>query len=210
MSTSTGDRAFTQSCWLEREYSHADPAHSRLNSTILVLVCAVGTGGISDANYWASRQHLGYRPLEIQERPASTAALSVSEKLVFARETLKASMASLAASLNVSRQGLYNWLGGESPTPERGARIDDLYSAAKRLAAAGVAGSQIAKRKISGGKTLLELVAAGDSATQTVEKLVRILEVEAAQQRMLAMRLRGKSPGAADSDMGASMHSDRA
>lgn len=209
MSTATLTRSLPHSGWLEHEYSYSDRTPGKLNSTIIVLVCAVGTGGISDAHYWNSRQHIGYRPLEIQERAASTAVLSISDKLSFTREALKASMASLATGLNVSRQGLYNWLGGESPSHERIARIDDLYTAAKRLAAAGVTGSQIAKRKISGGKTLLELAAGGHSATQAAEKLLHILEVESAQQRVLAARLRGKGPGVPDSGMGALMYSDR-
>ena len=132
---------------------------------------------------------------------------SSADNLKHIRSVLRVGITDLAAVLGVARQALYNWLAGDSISAGNAARLEDLAGAADVLVAAGLAETpQLLKRKLPGGKTFLEIVRDGGEAKNAAHELVKILEHEIAQRKMLEMRLAKRKPVAIDdSDIGLPM-----
>lgn len=90
------------------------------------------------------------------------------------RQALNPAMSDLAAVFNVSRQAIYKWLSGDaSPEPEKLARIQKLSAAADAFRDAGVSrASALVKMKAFDGRSLLDLLAAGDMRDEHVQILI--------------------------------------
>lgn len=170
----------------------------------LLFACLAGTGGQADTHYWSNRQ-VGYQPPAIQVYPRSAAvtvhAVTPTDQLNMIRETLKPAMTDLADVFGVSRQALYSWANGEKqPSEENAAKLEDLAQAVERLASAGLSGSQVGKRKVADGKTLLQVAQAGGSASQAADKLIAILKKEADQRARMAGRFANRKPSGVTAD----------
>lgn len=183
-----------------------DTKPSVATTLVLALLAGTGTGGYADGRYWLQRQDMGYFPLVIQvhgqsdDLPQPDTATPANQ-IALVRDVIKPAMTELAAAFGVTRQTMYNWANAEKqPAPEHAARLEDLATAAQHLVAAGFSGSAISRRKISDGKTLLQLVQEGASATKTADKLIATLRKEVDQRARMTARLAGRKPNAAHTE----------
>lgn len=113
-----------------------------------------------------------------------------ADNLEHIRTVLKVGVTDLAATLGVARQALYNWRAGESISTKNAAKLGDLAEAADLLTAAGLADTpQLLRRKLAGGKTLLEITQEGGSAKDAARALVQMVEHEIVQRKILDARL---------------------
>jgi DNA-binding transcriptional regulator YiaG len=164
----------------------------------LLLVLAVGTGGQCNWQFIQRRQTLGYpvANVEVHERvhahPIRTAAADLKQ----ARALFGASVSDLAALFGVTRQTIYDWLGGEQqPRQGHQARMTALLDAAGTLEAAGFRVSRRAlKQPLSDGRTLFDRVRAGESLEGATAELVTVFRRELGQREALAHRLANR-PG---------------
>lgn len=176
-----------------------------------VLACAfiVGTGGLMTQEYFQHRGERGYPSSHIRLAPPNviTSLRRPDENIERIRAVFKPSVADVANMFAVSRQTVYNWMAGDRPTVESADRLEDLAKAADLVAAHGLATSAyLLKRKIRGGKTLLDLVREGGSAQDAAGALVRIALNEASQRARLQSKLTGRQVAKGDiSDFGVPM-----
>jgi transcriptional regulator with XRE-family HTH domain len=130
-----------------------------------------------------------------------------NEDLVHVREVLNPAVSDLAATLGVSRQSVYNWLNGDTVADENAAKLQDLAQAADVLEHEGVTvNATLLKRKFSNGRTLMQVVQAGESAREAALMLIQIHRREAAQRQRMNARFanRRKTPASSDFDLPAS------
>lgn len=130
---------------------------------------------------------------------------SPSDDLEIVRAVLKPAVSDLATSLGVSRQTVYNWLNGDTVTQENAiSRLRELAQAAEELEQAGITiNATLLKRKFAKGKTLMQVVEAGESAREAALLLVQIHKRETAQREQMAARFasRAKTPATVDFDL---------
>jgi len=172
------------------------------------VVFTVGTGGYSTARCFLARDANDHREeLTVSAEPTkvvatrsdSLATPSHAEDLKLIRDYLKPSVAQLAGALGVERQTIYDWQAGKGVSDERREVIRELVSACSKLAEAGIAaGDDILRRKVSNGRTLLQVIASGTSATAAVELTKSILETQHHERRLLAEHLKRRPSGKID------------
>lgn len=153
--------------------------------TFTVLL-SVGTGGDYTPAYHAVREskNIFSKPRDIATKPHAPAITSDIENI---RSTLNLTMADLARCLGVSRQALYNWLDGGAIKPENLAKVMELKSASDVITAANLPERALfLRRKLAGGKTLLDIVAGGGSGIDAAHALVELARVETEQRGALA------------------------
>lgn len=136
--------------------------------------------------------------LNLKVNNSSTyATRTPQENLSRIRAILKCNVSDIANVFGVSRQAIYNWASGEEPTPIYANKLQDLALAADLFAAEGIAlNGHILKRKISNGKTLFDVTSSGESARDAAQTLIRVLNRESEQRKVLNIRLanRANSP----------------
>lgn len=154
----------------------------------------VGTGGMRVLQTSSHRQtltppslkYVGVHPLPQR---------SIPQNIDRIRDIIKPSISELATIFGVSRQAVYNWLSGDYPIEEHVKKIEDMAAAADIFAAEGIAlTAPMLRRKISSGKSLLEIAQSGGSALDGAQVLVRVLRRETEQRKVLANRLVGRVP----------------
>lgn len=130
---------------------------------------------------------------------------SPAENLARIREVLKPAMLELANLFGVSRQAVYDWQQGSQPIPQTAERLARLARVADIFAEAGVSvDAKTLRRKVAGGRTLLDVVSSGGDAELMARGLVVTLKREASQRERLQARLAGrKRAPASPSDYGA-------
>lgn len=184
------------------------------------LMCALlaGTGGYTTADYLARRSDHGYKFIQFEGvSPATGNAAhedivrTPAENLARIREILKPTITELAYLFGVSRQAVYDWQAGKPTAPENATKLDDLAKAADSLALVGIEGSsQVLRRKVAGGKSLLDVVREGGSAASAAQVLAQTLRREAKQREQLALRLAGRAkPNVPHDDYGVPMLNER-
>ena len=134
-----------------------------------------------------------------------------AENLARIREIFKPTITDLAYLFEVPRQAVYDWQAGKPTALENAAKLDDLAKAADVLALCGIEGSsQLLRRKITGGKSLLDLVREGGSAASAAQALAQTLGREAKQREQLALRLAGRAkPNVPHDEYGVPMLDER-
>lgn len=115
---------------------------------------------------------------------------TIAEDLHHIRTILRPGVSELADILGVSRQAIYNWLGGENPSSLHTSKIKDLAAAADVIATEGILITRnILKRKVKDGKSLFEIIRDGGSGNESAQILAGILRRESEQRRILELRL---------------------
>jgi transcriptional regulator with XRE-family HTH domain len=194
--------------------------HNRMAGLTHYVVFAflVGTGGCETADYLAKRNNQGYRFINLHGVPnAPETAIqehfvrTPAENLARVREVLKPTITELANLFGVSRQAVYDWQAGKPTAPENAAKLDDLAKAADTIALTGVeSSSQMLRRKILDGKSLLDVVREGGAVANAAQMLAQILSREAKQRKQLAVRLAGRnSPHVPHDEHGVPMLDER-
>lgn len=169
------------------------PIPQPMGAAVVVITCALGGTGsvfaLSHANEWGKMLGTRVPYFDVQPTDADAARpdiRSAAEHLANIRQVLNPAIADLATTFGVSRQAIYKWIGGES-TPEDGKleRIRSLSLAADAFQKAGVTrASSLLKMKAFEGRSLLDLVAAGQLVPEHTQTLIAEAQaMEAAYSR---------------------------
>lgn len=139
-----------------------------------------GTGSVfalSHANEWGKMLDTRMPYFDVQTADVDAARpdiRSAAEHLANIRQVLNPAIADLATVFGVSRQAIYKWIGGEStPEADKLERIRSLSLAADAFQKAEVTrASSLLKMKAFDGRSLLDLVAAGQLAPEHTQTLI--------------------------------------
>ena len=169
----------------------------------VTLIALAGTGGDVRSDQIIKQFGTGSAVASSKVLQVVAAPQSLAVELKTIKEALRLSVAETAQLFSVSRPTIYSWREGKPINPENSDRLRALASAlAPHLDLLHTQVGRVAQRAIEGRTTLLQKLAAGAGAWETVEQLVAILSREAAQRERLARRLQGRTGdrGAADLD----------
>lgn len=169
----------------------------------VAALTSVGTGGALSVEQLQRTAMNARYSAQVAEVTEIELARTPSENLFRIREVLNPAVSDLAATFSVSRQSVYNWLNGEPITDENAAKLQDLAQAADVLAQEGVSvNAALLKRKFANGRTLMQVVQAGESAKDAALLLAQIHKRETAQRERMNARFanRPKTPATADFD----------
>lgn len=135
---------------------------------------------------------------------------TAAEDLARIRAVLKPTVLELSNQFGVSRQAVYDWQEGAQPSPPIAHRLAQFARAADVFDEAGlVVDAKTLRRKVSGGRSLLDVVLSDGDAVSVAQRLVSTLRREADQRQRLEQHLAGRTRGAADpSDYGSPAVSD--
>lgn len=157
------------------------PIPQPMGAAIVVIACALGGTGsvfaLSHANEWGKMLDTRVPYFDVQTADADTVRpdiRSAAEHLANIRQMLNPAIADLATTFGVSRQAIYKWIGGEStPEDDKLERIRSLSLAADAFQKAGVTrASSFLKMKAFEGRSLLDLVAAGQLLPEHTQTLI--------------------------------------
>ena len=164
---------------------------SHARATSVAPICYI-KGAQDDAAY----------DVELERSPA--------ENLARIRDVLKPTMLELAGLFGVSRQAVYDWQQGSQPISQTAQRLAQLARVADVFAEAGLSvDARTLRRKVAGGRTLLDAVSSGDDAESAARNLMATLKREASQRERLQAQLAGRQRDPANpSDYGASTMSE--
>jgi hypothetical protein len=171
-------------------------------AAIAVALLPVGTGAFRDdrANFRNQREDVAVS----QHYQAYGYVRTPAENIERIRRVFSPSVSDLAKAFDVSRQAVYNWLGGDQPSSMHLGRLRALALAADILAETTVPPkASLLRRKIIGGKNLME-IAQNDGQVEEAAKLLRnILQQETRQREELRLRFAGRKIAvpSADSDL---------
>jgi transcriptional regulator with XRE-family HTH domain len=170
------------------------------NGTFLVplvtfsVLSGVGTGGDYTPAYHSLRESKRVFSKPRIGAPKSN-GFAVTSDIEHAKSTLDLTMTELARCLGVSRQALYNWMAGGSIKHENLAKLIELKSAADVIAMANLPERALfLRRKLPGGKTLLETIAMGSGGADAAQSLVRLANEEIEQRGALAALFADRQP----------------
>ena len=171
----------------------------------------VGTGGVATVRF--IREALGYRPYVLIENAAEqqpvAAPFAIAMQLV--KTGFGRTFSRLPEVFGVSRQTLYNWLGGETPRPLHQERLLQMAEAAQVFSDLGFKPTAaLLERSLSQGKSFLKLMAEGGDGRQTAEKLVRVAERGNASRTRLDALLAGRKTRLSGTDIGAPLFDEDA
>lgn len=96
------------------------------------------------------------------------------EHLENIRAVLNPAVSDLASVFDVSRQAIYKWLSNDSnPEPENSVRVQALSQIADSFKESGIVrASSLLKMKTFGGRSLMDIVKAGDDWHEAVNVLI--------------------------------------
>lgn len=162
-----------------------------------------GTGGM--AVHTLIKQQWGYRTFDVVTEPLDTPPAPASvEQMQRVKAGFGRTMSRLPQVFGVSRQTLYNWLGGETPNDVHEARLRELAAAADTFRELGFTPtSSMLSRSVADGKNFLELMASGANGRDTAQRLVRIVRRGENSRAKLERLLAGREPNLTVSDMSA-------
>lgn len=157
------------------------PIPQPVGAAVVVIACALGGTGsvfaLSHAIEWGKMLDTRVPYFDVQTTDADAARpdiRSAAEHLANIRQVLNPAIADLATVFGVSRQAIYKWIGGEStPEDDKLERIRALSLAADAFQQAGVTrASSLLKMKAFEGRSLLDLVAAGQLVPEYTQTLI--------------------------------------
>jgi len=157
------------------------PIPQPVGAAVVVIACALGGTGsvfaLSHASEWGKMLDTRVPYFDVQTADVDAARpdiRSAAEHLANIRQVLNPAIADLATVFGVSRQAIYKWIGGEStPEADKLERIRSLSLAADAFQKAEVArASSLLKMKAFDGRSLLDLVAAGQLAPEHTQTLI--------------------------------------
>lgn len=174
------------------------------NAAAVTLISVLaGTGGNVSAEQIIKHFGTGSASRPVHDSRAAEPVQGLTIELKVIRDVLRLSVAETAQLFGVSRPTIYSWQNGNQINPENAERLRAIANAlTPHLHLLEGQVGRVARRAIEGRTTLLQMLAAGTSADQTISQLAEILVRETAQRERLAHRLRGRngSQGSADLD----------
>lgn len=157
------------------------PIPQPVGAAVVVIAWALGGTGsvfaLSHANEWGKMLDTRVPYFDVQTADVDAARpdiRSAAEHLANIRQVLNPAIADLATVFGVSRQAIYKWIGGEStPEADKLERIRSLSLAADAFQKVEVSrASSLLKMKAFDGRSLLDLVAAGQLAPEHTQTLI--------------------------------------
>lgn len=135
----------------------------------------VGTGGVATELF--VRNSFGYQAFIVLEAKPQVEDAPYAKLMLEVKSGFGRTLSRLPDVFGVSRQTLYNWLGGETPKPVHQERLKQLADAANVFAELGFRPTSLElDRTVAQGKSFLELLADGADGKETAKKLVRIVQ----------------------------------
>ncbi|BFO06942.1 hypothetical protein KNHN1_53200 [Pseudomonas guariconensis] len=172
--------------------------------TMAVALC-MGTGSTVSPqalgqrdNRYAAKEHKELARDISTKVTNAVAPRTAAEALTHVRDVLKPAVTELASIFRVSRQAIYNWQAGEHISEVNQALLFELAAAADTVLAHPLAERVNARRKLPGGKTLLEAVASGTSGSEAAAMLISLAEKEGAQRAAVESKLKSRSRAVVD------------
>jgi transcriptional regulator with XRE-family HTH domain len=164
-------------------------------------VSSIGTGGIASEAFYLNQ--FGYKAVILEVHPyrAVREMTPFAEVMREIKNGFGRTMTRLPEVFGVSRQTLYNWLGGETPKIPHREKLQQLVEVARMFSERGFKPTPIAlDRTVADGKSLLQLLAEGADGRDTAEKFMRIVQRGEHSKAKLDELLGGRRtrPGAAD------------
>lgn len=162
------------------------PIPQPMGAAVAVIAWALGGTGsvfaLSHANEWGKMLDTRVPYFDVRTADVDAARpdiRSAAEHLANIRQVLNPAIADLATVFGVSRQAIYKWIGGEStPEADKLERIRSLSLAADAFQKAEVTrASSLLKMKALDGRSLLDLVAAGQLAPEHTQTLIAEAQV---------------------------------
>lgn len=145
----------------------------------LPIIGVPGTGGIESCDFHRRMYFLslGHQKLFVVLAPKQASeSLPYAELMGVIKDGFGRTMKRLPEVFGVSRQTLYNWWNGETPKPVHHEKLQQLAEAARTFRALGFKPTSLAlDRKVSQGKSLLQLLGEGADGADSAKKLVRII-----------------------------------
>jgi hypothetical protein len=191
-----------------------DPA--AYEEAAVAIANMVGTGGETTVDYCRYRGEMGYPLVPIandslggnahaaeatlhEDETHSANDASVDEptyldNLESIRRILNPAMSDLARALEVSRQSIYDWIGGGPIAAENAKKVRELALVAQLFEEAGISGSNQLLRREIGGKSFYDRFRSGESAEVIGTALVSIARRETEQKEALNKRLKNRPP----------------
>lgn len=187
------------------------PAVTGVTSTIVRLVgwvaaagaalSVVGTGGELSREHLQRGAHQSQHMMSVNSITEVERVRTPSENLSRIREVLKPAVSDLATVFGVSRQSIYNWLNGDPVADDNAKKLEDLAHAADVLVHERVnINAALLNRKFANGRTLMQVVQAGESARDAALMLAQIYKREAEQRERMVARFATRPKTAASED----------
>jgi transcriptional regulator with XRE-family HTH domain len=157
------------------------------------MLLGVGTGGDYSPSYHVARSEKSAFSRHPTPSAQRTNGFAIAKDIEYTKTALNLTMSELARGLGVSRQALYNWIDGGPIKDDNLAKLNDLKSAADVIVSANLPQhALLLRRKLPGGKTLLET--AGSGAVDAAHALVQMVKIEAEQRAALAKKFDNRQP----------------
>lgn len=185
------------------------PVESRRNglwqnaAAVTLIGALAGTGGNVNAEHVFKHFGTGSASRPAYESRTAEFTRGLALELKSIRDALRLSVAETAQLFRVSRPTIYSWQNGNSIRLDSAERLRAIANAlVPHLPLLEAQVGRVVHRSIEGRISLLQALAAGANADQTISKLAEILTREAAQRERLALRLKGRNStrGSADLD----------
>lgn len=162
------------------------PIPQPVGAAVVLIACALGGTGsvfsLSHAHEWGKMLDSRVPYFDVRTPDVDVVRpdiRSAAEHLANIRQVLDPAIADLATAFGVSRQAIYKWIGGESmPEDDKLARIRSLSLAADAFQKTGVTrASSLVKMKAFEGRSLLDMVAAGQLVPEHTQTLIAEAQV---------------------------------
>ncbi len=194
-----------------REFKALAPAKVYVPSKFVngmgaAIALLVGTGGALTPGYVMERDVRGYRLHDFEyqqkifaESSVRTQAKSSNDDLAFVRSIFKPTVTELASVFGVSRQTIYNWQANQPIAEQNEKVVVQLALAAVAVHAAELdVTPSVLRRKLPGGKTLMESVRDGIPGNDAAASLIEMIQDELKQRDAVAQRLTGRKASVVD------------
>lgn len=182
------------------------------------IALLVGTGGALTPSYVMERDvrgyklhDFGYQQRQFAEATVRTQVHSSNDDLAFVRSIFKPSVTELASIFGVSRQTIYNWQANQPIAEQNEKLVVQLALAAVAVHAAELdVTPSVLRRKLPGGKTLMESVRDGIPGSDAAFSLIEMIQDEARQRQTVTNRLAGRGMPAVDvTEIGKSYYNEK-
>lgn len=147
-----------------------------------------GTGGVLSTQQGIYGYALpGLRVIEAGGRNSDLGA-----RLLDIIRSLQTTNANIARVMGVSRQTIYNWLRGDTPSQQAQQKLDQLYRVSQRLRTSEIAPKVALSQPAIGGRSFWTLVQEGKDPEQLAEQIISAHGVRSPQRDLIAARMAGK------------------
>lgn len=161
----------------------------------LVMCFVAGTSGLLTPDYLnsvaaTSTWEINRVEIRSDHGYGAQAENAAAEKVAYIREQLHLSVTEIGRTLTVSRQAVHDWIKGKQLSLDNEQKLAHLYDLAAAFHGTGLEITPAdLRRKVGGGKSVLETVSANGPAIEIAQQLIATLRRESDQRARLTERL---------------------